>query len=184
MESAPDFDRLVDLYYRGLYLFAYGLTHSEAEACDLTQQTFYIWGAKGHQLRDPSKAKSWLFRTLYREFLSLRRRMDRFPQVELSEVEAELPVVSPEIIDQMDSKQVLRALAEVEQRFRAPLALFYLEDQSYKEIAEALEIPVGTVMSRISRGKAQLQRILVADAAATEEKIIPLSAYLGKERHG
>ena len=55
-------------YYRPLYQFAFTLTRDEADACDLTQQTFYIWARKGHQLRDQSKVKTWLFTTLHREF--------------------------------------------------------------------------------------------------------------------
>src|SRR5580765_4081397 len=65
-ESAErqDFEGLVERYYRSLYQFAFSLSRSEAEACDLTQQTFYIWATKGSQLRDASKVKSWLFTTL------------------------------------------------------------------------------------------------------------------------
>jgi RNA polymerase sigma-70 factor (ECF subfamily) len=57
-----------------LYRFAISLTRSEADVCDLAQQTFYKWATKGHQLRDPTKVKSWLFTTLHRGFLESRRR--------------------------------------------------------------------------------------------------------------
>jgi DNA-directed RNA polymerase specialized sigma24 family protein len=67
----PDFEDLVNRYYRALYQFAFSLTRAEAEAGDLTQQTFYVWAAKGHQLRDAAKVKTWLFTTLYREFLKI-----------------------------------------------------------------------------------------------------------------
>jgi RNA polymerase sigma-70 factor (ECF subfamily) len=65
-----DFEQLVDRYYAALYRFALSLARSASEAGDLTQQTFYLWAAKGHQLRDRSKVKSWLFTTLYREYVS------------------------------------------------------------------------------------------------------------------
>ena len=65
----PDFETVVAGYYEPLYRFAISLTRSEADACDLAQQTFYMWATKGHQLRDPSKVKSWLFTTLHRAFL-------------------------------------------------------------------------------------------------------------------
>jgi len=159
----PDFQNLVELYYRSLYQFAFSLTQSEADACDLTQQTFYVWATKGHQLRDMAKVKSWLFTTLHREFLESRRRQTRFPHLELSQVEAELPPVSPARINQLDSGNVLQALAQVEPIYQAPVALFYLEDYAYKEIAEILNIPMGTVKSRLARGIAQLQRALAAD---------------------
>src|SRR5579862_5271400 len=67
--AVPDFQDLVSRFYRPLYQFAFGLCRSEAEACDLTQQTFYVWATKGHQLRDASKVKTWLFTTLHHEFL-------------------------------------------------------------------------------------------------------------------
>lgn len=156
-----NFDHLVNRYYRGLYRFAFSLTRREEEAFDLTQQTFYIWATRGHQLRDATKVKPWLFQTLHREFLSRRRREERFPHVGLDTVGAELPEVKPEVIDRLDAATALRGLAEVDDMYQAPLALFYLEDHSYKEIADILEIPIGTVMSRISRGKAQLLSILV-----------------------
>jgi RNA polymerase sigma-70 factor (ECF subfamily) len=167
-ESAerPDFERLVELYYRSLYQFAFSLTRSESDACDLTQQTFYIWATKGHQLRDTSKVKSWLFTTLHREFLESRRRQTRFPHFELSQMEAELPSVSPARINQLDSAQVLQALGQVDAVYQAPVALFYLEEYAYKEIAEILSVPMGTVKSRIARGIAQLQKALASSASA------------------
>jgi RNA polymerase sigma factor (sigma-70 family) len=157
-----DFEALVDRYYRPLYQFAFSLTRSEADACDLTQQTFYAWARKGHQLRDASKVKTWLFTTLHREFLKLKRRETRFPHQEISQTERELPAISPEVVNELDSATALDALEQVDELHRAPLVLFYLEDHSYKEIAEILEIPIGTVQSRIARGKAQLQRLLLS----------------------
>src|SRR5206468_2870644 len=146
-----------------LYKFAYSLTQGEAEACDLTQQTFYVWATKGHQLRDVSKVKTWLFTTLHREFLESRRRQTRFPHYELSEVEPELPTISPARVNQLDCAQVLQALARVDQVYQAPVALFYLEDYSYKEIAVILDVPLGTVKSRIARGIAQLQKSFASE---------------------
>src|ERR1051325_2544468 len=163
-----DFETLVATYYRPLYQFAMSLTQVEADACDLTQQTFYVWATKGHQLRDVSKVKSWLFSTLHRQFLEGRRHQTRFPHHELGEMDCELPTVSPARISQADTAQVLEALAQVEEVFRAPVALFYLEDCSYKEIAEILEAPMGTVKSRIARGIFRLQKALVDKVASPQ----------------
>jgi DNA-directed RNA polymerase specialized sigma24 family protein len=77
--STMDFQQLVDRQYAPLFRFALSSTRSEAEAADLTQQTFFLWASKGDQLRDRSKAKSWLFTTCYREFLHRRRHEMRFP---------------------------------------------------------------------------------------------------------
>jgi RNA polymerase sigma factor (sigma-70 family) len=156
----PDFQGLVDLYYGPLYRFAVSLTHTESDAGDLVQETFLTWASKGHQLQDASKAKAWLFTTLHRRFLQNQRRATRFPHLELTEVDAELPSVEPGLVDRLDAQGVVDLLAQVDPQFRAPVALFYLEDYSYNEIAAILEVPLGTVKSRIARGLTQLKLLL------------------------
>jgi DNA-directed RNA polymerase specialized sigma24 family protein len=86
---------LVNLYYPALYRFAFSLTHRESDAVDLTQQTFYIWARKGHQLENAAKVKSWLFTTLHREYLQTRRKSALFATMELAEAEHELPATPP-----------------------------------------------------------------------------------------
>jgi RNA polymerase sigma-70 factor (ECF subfamily) len=157
--SGPDFEAVVALYYEPLYRFALSLTRSESDAGDLAQQTFYLWATKGHQLRDPGKAKPWLFTTLHRTFLGSRRQRTRFPHSELTEVDADLPVILPVAARQLDASQALQALGEVDEVYRAPVALFYLEDCSYREIADILDVPIGTVKSRLARGLGQLRQI-------------------------
>ncbi len=143
-----------------MYRFALSLTHRESDACDLTQQTFCVWARKGYQLLDRSKVKSWLFTTLHREYLQLRRKTSRYSDVDITEVEPELPAVPPPGSGGVDGHIVLEALARLPPAFRAPVALFYLEDYSYEEIGRILEIPLGTVKSRISRGLRRLQQLL------------------------
>lgn len=163
-----EFEDLVRAHYASLYRFALSLTRSESDASDLTQQTFLIWGSKGHQLIDRSRAKTWLFTTLHREFLRQRRHQVRFPQVELSEGEPELSV-EPEGIETLKLESVLRAMARVEPLYQATLSLFYLEEMSYREMADILGVPIGTVQSRLSRGKAQL-RLLLGEESASPAK--------------
>lgn len=167
--TGPDFETVVAQYYQPLYKFAFSLTRTEADSCDLTQQAFYLWATKGHQLRDGSKVKTWLFTTLYRAFLESRRTQTRFPHHELDETDAELPDLSPESVSKLDCAQVIRALARVDEVYQAPVALFYLEDHSYKEIAQILSIPMGTVKSRMTRGLAQLKHILNDNTAGNEK---------------
>jgi RNA polymerase sigma-70 factor (ECF subfamily) len=166
MADDMDFESLVARFYAPLYQFAFSLTRAEADACDLTQQTFTIWAVKGHQLRDATKVKTWLFTTLHREFLESRRRQTRFPHFDLDTAESELPVVSPSAVSQLDAAQVLDSLAQVDEVYQAPVALFYLQDCSYNEIAEILGVPLGTVKSRLARGLGQLQHLLARDLAA------------------
>lgn len=163
MNSDEQFEAVVSEFYEPLFRFAMSLTRAESDAQDLTQQTFYIWGTKGHQLRDASKVKTWLYTTLHRTFLNSRRRRTKFPHHDLEEVSEELPVVCPNLANQLDSTQVLAALARVDEIYQAAVALFYLEDLSYKEIAAILEVQIGTVKSRIYRGIAQLREILLAE---------------------
>jgi RNA polymerase sigma-70 factor (ECF subfamily) len=117
-------------------------------------------------LRDASKVKTWLFTILHREFLDSRRRQTRFPHYDLETAESELPSISPSAISRLDTAQVLEALQQVDETFQAPVALFYLQDCSYQEIAEILKVPLGTVKSRLARGLGQLQHLLARDIAA------------------
>ncbi len=164
-----DFETVVASYYEPLYRFAISLTRSEADACDLAQQTFYIWATKGHQLRDQSKIKSWLFTTLHRSFLETRRKETRFPHSELTEADSDLPVITVEAGSKLDALQAVEALGKVDDVYRAPVALFYLEDWSYQEIADVLEVPIGTVKSRMARGLAQLKHIFASGSPARNQ---------------
>ena len=156
----PAFEELVANYYRPLYQFAFTLARSDSDASDLTQETFYRWATKGHQLRDATKVKTWLFTTMHRLFLETRRKQARFPHFELSEAEDELPPICPPRVTALDLNDVLLALSQVDGVYQAAVALFYLESCSYKEIATVLCVPIGTVKSRIARGLAQLLKSL------------------------
>lgn len=165
-----DFEQLVTRFYEGLFRFALSLSRSEDQAGDLTQQTFYLWASKGHQLRDKTKVKSWLFTTLHREFLGRRRRETKFRHHPMDAVEHELPPANATVVNDLDGGTAVDSLQQVDETYRAPLTLFYLEELSYAEIAETLEIPIGTVMSRLSRGKAQLRKILAVESAKRKKQ--------------
>jgi RNA polymerase sigma-70 factor, ECF subfamily len=178
-----EFEQLVDQQYAALYRFALSLARSEADAADLTQQTFFLWASKGEQLRDSSKAKSWLFTTLYREFLNRRRHEVRFPKVELHDAPEEAVSIMPNV-NAFDGVSIMKALNEVEEPFRAALTLFYLQQFSYQEIADILGVPIGTVMSRLSRGKAQLREQLLSKQEVLGNKVIALQSDRREESHG
>jgi len=156
--AEPNFEELVNRYYRDLYRFGFSLTRSEADAADLTQQTFYIWASKGHQLREAGNAKRWLLTTLHREFLQQRRRQQRFTEEPLEDAMEQIHNISN--ISRTDLETMLECLNDIHENYRAALVLYYLEDLPYKEIAEVLQVPVGTVQSRIARGKSQLGQLL------------------------
>lgn len=182
--TTPDFAELVTAHYEGLYRFALSLTRQEADAADLVQQTFLIWATKGTSLRDPSKAKSWLFTSLYREFLRLRRRAEPFVGAEPEMLEYEAEPIAPDVVEATDASVAVEALQEIDETFRAPLTLFYLENMTYKEIAETLGVPIGTVMSRLSRGKAQLKAALKRAQKSAAAARLSVRDDSPEENHG
>ena len=180
--SSDIFTQLVDAHYTPLYRFALSLTKNMSDAGDLTQQTFFIWAKQGHALREEGKAKSWLFTTLYREFLRIRRRGDRMTALEdLGPVESDPPAPEVDMVTGMDAGLVVEALQEVDEVYRVPLTLFYMQDLSYKEIAEMIEAPIGTVMSRLSRGKAQLRAALARKEAGALSKVVPFQTNVERK---
>lgn len=179
-----EFENLVDQYYQPLYRFGYSLAKNPDRASDLVQQTFVIWAQKGHQLRDRSKAKTWLFTTLYREYLGTARRSQRHPEMEIGEVEHELPVEEKDSGRQIDAQRAVALLGELDESFRAPLTLFYLQQHSYKEIAKVLDVPIGTVMSRISRGKEQLRKKMASASDVDSSRIVDFKPNNVKQNNG
>lgn len=157
---AERFEQFVEVHYQPAYRFALSLCCHEADACDLTQQAFYIAQGKLHQIRDESRQKSWLFTVLRREFLRGRRQRAIHEHFSMELVEDELPLITVDHAARIDARHLLAKLLSLEEHFRVPLSLFYFEQLSYKEIAEIIEAPIGTVMSRLARGKALLRRAL------------------------
>lgn len=178
--SNEGFTALVDAHYAALYRFALSLSRNAADAGDLVQETFFVWATKGDMLRDRTKVKAWLFTTLYREFLRGRRRDARASSIEdLPAGEREIAAEDVNRLARLDGPAVLAALQTVDELFRAPLTLFYLEELSYLEIAAVLGVPIGTVMSRLSRGKAQLRAALTEADRAAAGKVVHFVAKGG-----
>ena len=179
-----EFEELVDHHYQALYRFGFSLARDPDRAADLVQQTFVIWAQKGHQLKDRSKAKTWLFTTLYREHLGQVRRGQRHPETEISEAEHELPRDEEDAGRALDAQRAVVLLGALDETFRAPLTLYYLQQHSYKEIAAILDIPMGTVMSRISRGKDQLRKKMTVRAAPADDRIVEFKPEMKEKNNG
>jgi RNA polymerase sigma factor (sigma-70 family) len=172
-----EFEDLIDAHYQALFRFGMSLTRSADAASDLVQETFCIWAAKGDQLRDRSKAKTWLFTTLHREFLSHRRRASRFSDEPLDEATTQAEASSDRDAERMmDAQRALELLGALDEIYRAPLALFYLQQHSYKEIAAILDVPIGTVMSRLSRGKELLRKRMTAEPSSAPKNILNIQS--------
>lgn len=178
-DPGVSFDDIVDQHYRGLFSFAHSLTGNEHAAADLVQQAFYRWAHKGGQLRDRTKVKTWLYTTLHREFLQVLRRDHRLVALDnADDLPDERRGAATAAVDALDAETVATALSEIDEMFRAPLSLFYMQEFSYAEIAGMLDIPIGTVMSRIARGKDRLRQRVLA-YRSSEKNIAPLPP--GKE---
>ena len=170
--ASAEFEQIVDQYYTNLYRFAFSLAKTEEQAADLTQQTFFIWAKKGHQLKDRTKVKSWLFTTLHREFLKQIRRSSRMVVGEVAEYRPEAPTVEHDGEEKSDHAYLLSLVQSLDESYRVPLMMFYTEDFSYKEIAAALDIPIGTVMTRLSRGRNQVREKLEKRPGLGKGKVV------------
>ena len=178
MESPELQQRVAELigqHYELLYRVSFRLTGSTADAEDLTQQTFLTAQQKLHQLRELESAKSWLLAILRHHFFRNRSRAAR-QSVPLDS----LPEPSDSIDEPtvFDSEELQLALNELPEEFRFPLVLYYFHELSYQEIATQLDIPLGTVMSRLSRGKQHLRRRLIAEETTIQALIITPTSSL------
>ena len=157
--------RLVDEHYVALYRYAYRLSGSAADAEDLTQDAFCKAQVHFSQLRDAGRAKPWLFSILRNGYLHGERARKQEACVSLDDV-AEVPNGRAASLPEIDPEQLQQALNELPEVFRTPIILFYFEDFSYRDIAEQMDLPLGTVMSRLARAKAYLRTRLLPESEA------------------
>jgi RNA polymerase sigma-70 factor (ECF subfamily) len=157
--SKGKIETLVDAHYEALYRYAYRLSGASQTAEDLTQETFCQAQDKLHQLRDETKAKSWLFSILRNAFLHRLRSRKQEKEISLDGI-GEIPERAAEPVLPIDSAQLQQVLNELPEAFRTPIILYYFEDFSYKDIAEQMNVPLGTVMSRLARAKTFLRQRL------------------------
>jgi len=157
--ALPDIAELVARHHATVYGYAYRLTGMAADAEDLTQKVFLIAQQRLFQLRDPAAARSWLFTIARRCFSKELQRngliVTASPHLDIENVPEEVPDEAA-----IDREQLQAALDGLTPDFRLVLVMFFFEDLSYREIAEQLEIPIGTVMSRLARAKSHLREIL------------------------
>jgi RNA polymerase sigma-70 factor (ECF subfamily) len=159
-------EELVDELYLPIYRYAYRLAGNTADAEDLTQEAFCKAQMRLHQLRDPAARKAWLFRIVRNEYLHSIR--DQNPKSVVALDSIDVGIDSDHTIDlPADVDDLQKALAELPESFRTAVILYYFEEFSYRQIAEQMDLPIGTVMSRLSRAKAHLrQRLAPKDEPA------------------
>src|SRR5688572_13349421 len=161
---AAEMVALVTQHHAAVYRYATRLCGCPTEAEDLTQQTFLIAQQKLPQLREAERAGGWLLAIARNCYLKSRKKMRPVSAESIGLDVQQLAEETP-AIDQIDRERLAAALVELPVEFRVVVLMFYFEDLSYQQIAEQLEIPIGTVMSRLSRGKAHLRKRLANVAA-------------------
>jgi RNA polymerase sigma-70 factor (ECF subfamily) len=152
----PQIEQLVENYLDHLYRFAYRLSGSATDAEDLVQETFLIAHRKLHQLRDNQMALAWLMRILRRRWLRQGKRPTTVDPATLEAI-AVAADSAPMSVEDVDPARLQSVLAELPEDFREPLILFYFRQLRYRDIAQILDCPIGTVMSRLARAKAYLR---------------------------
>lgn len=164
--TKPEIGALVAQHHAAVYRYAYRLTGSAADAEDLVQHAFLLAQQRLAQLRETSRAAGWLMTIVRNCFLKDKRRTRLIEPL----LDEPLDQNDEEFPEWVDPEQLQAALQRLPDESRAILVLFFFEDCSYKEIAEALEVPIGTVMSRLSRAKVRLRQLLsrVTEGRVTE----------------
>ncbi len=169
-----DFERIALPWMADVYRFAYSLTRNDSDAEDLVQETYLRAFRSWHTFQPGSDARRWLFTICRNAFLRSRERTRREIEVEDGDTEALATVRrhgelltdgTDRVLARIDLRPALTsALQELQEPFRSAVILVDVEDQSYDAAAEILGVPIGTVRSRLFRGRRQLQERLAAYA--------------------
>ncbi len=186
--SQEDFWQDAARYQRILYRAAFQYTGNRFDAEDLVQETFLAALGSRHQLRDRHKLKPWLFVILRNNFLKRNRRQRGGPDQEYDDGmdydyidHLENFAARENALQTLERKttavEVHQRLKILPERYRSVLILYYLKEFSYQEIADILEIPLGTVMSRLARGKQRLKTAMIKHTGRGRDfkKVIPLT---------
>ena len=173
MADQAQFAELAMPFMSALYSAALRMTRNPSDAEDLVQET-YLRAYRGFGgFQEGTNLKAWLYRILTNNFINTYRKKQREPQTvegpedldewylydRLGGRNVELSAET-EVLDRMPDEAVKAALESLPENFRLPVLLADVEGFSYKEIAEIMDTPIGTVMSRLHRGRKALQRAL------------------------
>lgn len=159
MRRAPqDVESIVLCYYEDVFRYAFRLSRNGDDAADLAQQTYLLAGRRLHQLREIARCRSWLLAIVRTCFLkSIQRRRPSLA----TDIDLEVQhVAKKEQESSLDREEIGYGLDQLAESDRMILLMFYFEELSYKEIASQLDIPIGTVMSRLSRAKQRMRQWL------------------------
>jgi RNA polymerase sigma-70 factor (ECF subfamily) len=171
--SALDPAQLVAEHLDAVYRYAYRLTGSAADAEDLTQQVFLTAHQKQGQIRNADRTRSWLFSVLRHCFSKSCNKRRPTPAANI-QLNVETIPARPPTAEDIDQERLQQAIDQLPGPYRMVVAMFYFEGCSYRQIAEKLDLPIGTVMSRLARAKGHLRAYLF-DADRRTEAGLPRS---------
>jgi RNA polymerase sigma-70 factor (ECF subfamily) len=163
------FNELVDRYERRVYGICYRYFGDHADAQDATQETLLTILRRAASFRGDSKLSTWVYRVTVNVCNDLARKRARRPQTpveDVGELAGDALALEDEAIGATETvMQVQRALGQLDELSRTLLILVAIEGQGYREVAEALDLPVGTVKSRVHRARAQMAVLLEEEPA-------------------
>ena len=172
-ETRQEFEQVALPQADALYNFAVKMTRNRRDAEDLVQDAFMRAFRFFHRFEPGTNIRAWLFRILKNTYINKYRKVQRTPdQVDWAQVEEFYDTVTPDdllkrhknpeelLLESGIDGRIDQAIADLPEEYRAVVLLNFVEEMSYREIAEVMEIPMGTVMSRLHRGRKFLQKHL------------------------
>jgi RNA polymerase sigma-70 factor (ECF subfamily) len=170
IQSMPaDFETVAMPHLNDLYRVARRTVGNSTDAEDVVQEACLQAWRSFHRFEPGTNIRAWLFKILFHVVSHHRRKLFKFKQADIEDdVLAETVAYEPGPAPDLRDEEVLGALKKVPRNYRAVLLLADVQEFSYKEIAEILDIPIGTVMSRLSRGRSLLRAALDNTGIAAE----------------
>lgn len=183
--SKKEFKKLTYPHMKLLYNMALKYCGNDFDAEDIVQETYLMAFNKFHQLRDKTKCKPWLLTILRNNFLrsyhknKTRKKLQETDYINF--LEASLLVNNPENILVKASRRqtILKAMDRLPGKYKEILFLYYMDEMLYKDIADILDIPIGTVMSRLTRARRNLKVILLKQTNLTHDNILNINFKTG-----